>query len=101
MRVPLRRRHERPDGERLLRAREIVVAAILANPVVIMADPATAERLEHPEADVDLEALGFDSLARLEFAVHLAAEYGIEVSAEDVDQHRDVAGLTRLVAAHL
>jgi len=83
------------------RARGIVVAGLRANPVVVLIDPGLAARLDDPGADVELEALGFDSLARLEFAVHLSAEHGIEVTAEEIERHRSLSGLTRLVASRL
>lgn len=85
-------------GEHEREARAIVVAGIRANPVVVLADEGLMALLDDPEADLDLDGLGFDSLARLEFAVHLDAEHGIAVTVEEIEQHRTLTGLTRLVA---
>lgn len=100
--MPIWGRRSAPDADaRWVRARGIVVSGLRANPVVVLFDPDLIAALDDPGADLELEAFGFDSLARLEFAVHLSAEHGIEVTAEEIERHRTLSDLTGLVASLL
>jgi hypothetical protein len=88
-------------ADRVAAARELVVAAIRSCAIISLADPDSRAALDDPGGDCALEALGFDSLSRLELATHLDAIAGIQLSEEDVHRAGTVAGLTSLAAARL
>jgi hypothetical protein len=75
--------------------REVVVAAVLRNPLTGLAEPGAKERLL-AGGDVTFDELGLDSLARLTLATDLDQQ-GFPVSEVDVNEAGGVDGLTRLL----
>lgn len=75
--------------------RALLVAAVRQNPVARPADPALLGRLD--DVDASFDALGFDSLARMELCIWMQLEAGIELSESDLIDHPGIAAL----AAHL
>jgi hypothetical protein len=75
--------------------RGLVVAAVLRNPILGLAEPGTAERLAAGD-DVTFDALGLDSLARLTLATDLD-EAGFAVSEVDITEAGSIDGLTRVL----
>lgn len=87
-----RRRTARVDDPGRAQVRELVVAAVLRNPLAEIAGPDVMDRLT-AGADVTFDELGLDSLARLTVAVDLD-EHGFAVAESDVN---DAGSIDRLV----
>jgi len=77
--------------------RALIAEGVRQNPVVTVTDPELLALLEDPAAECGFEALGFDSLARMELCIWLQLEAGIEVSEAALLDHPGVVAL----AAHL
>ncbi|MBB5689382.1 acyl carrier protein [Roseomonas alkaliterrae] len=77
--------------------RALIAEGVRQNPVVTVTDPDLRALLDDPAAECSFEALGFDSLARMELCIWLQLEAGIEVSEAALLDHPGVAAL----AAHL
>jgi acyl carrier protein len=82
-----------------LTMRERVVAAIMANPVVVPDSLELMARIEDPEQDCTFEELAFDSLARMEFCIFLECEFGISISSGTLESHSSIAAMARHLAA--
>jgi hypothetical protein len=85
-------------GERAHRravVRELIVAAVLRNPLMAIAEPGARDRLLAGE-DVSFDELGLDSLARLTLAGDLD-EAGFPISEVEVTEAGGIEGLTRLL----
>ena len=79
--------------------RALLAAGVRANPVVRVEDPALLARLDDPAGDCGFEALGFDSLARMELCIWLQLEAGIEIAENEIAEHPSVAALAAWLAA--
>lgn len=77
--------------------RALIAEGVRQNPVVTVTDAELLALLDDPAAECDFEALGFDSLARMELCIWLQLEAGIEVSEAALLDHPGVAAL----AVHL
>jgi acyl carrier protein len=77
--------------------RAIVAEGVRHNPVVVVSDAELLARLADPAMDCAFDALGFDSLARMELCIWLQIEAGLEVTEGEMLDHPSVAAL----AAHL
>jgi len=91
----------RQESEALFASRDRIrasLADVLQSVESIRIDPALLEAFEQGDADVALEALGLDSLARLELLVMLEAEYDIVLTPE---QLADFTSLEEIVGAAL
>jgi acyl carrier protein len=77
--------------------RALIAEGVRQNPVVFVSDPVMLARLADPAADVAFDALGFDSLARMELCIHIQLEAGLDVTEAELLDHPSVATL----AAHL
>lgn len=80
-----------------VRLRRLVAEGVRQNPVVTVSDAGLLARLDDPAADCAFEALGFDSLARMELCIWMQVEAGIEVTEAELIDNPSVAAL----AAHL
>lgn len=83
-----------PEVDPELRA--LVVAAVLRNPIVDVADPQVTARMQAGQ-DVGFDELGLDSLARLTVAVELDG-HGFAISEQEVNEAGTVDGLAALLA---
>lgn len=79
--------------------RALLAAGVRANPVVRVEDPALLALLDDPARDCAFEALGFDSLARMELCIWLQLEAGIEIAENEIAEHSSVAALAAWLAA--
>ena len=77
--------------------RALLVASVRQNPIAQPRDPALLDRLDDPSVDAGFDALGFDSLARMELCIWMQLEAGIELRESDLIDHPSIAAL----AAHL
>lgn len=77
--------------------RALLVAAVRQNPVALPADPTLLRRLDDPAVDAGFDALGFDSLARMELCIWMQLEAAIELRESDLIDHPSIAAL----AVHL
>ena len=81
------------------RMRQLVVDAVRANPAVEIVDPELLAALDDAGADCTFEALGFDSLARMELSIWLQLEAGITIGESEVMSHPSVDALATYLAA--
>ena len=81
-----------------LTMRERVVAAIMANPVVVPDSLELMARINDAERDCTFEELEFDSLARMEFCIFLECEFGISISSGNLENHPSIAAMARYLA---
>ncbi|BDG73922.1 acyl carrier protein [Roseomonas fluvialis] len=79
--------------------RALVAEGVRQNPVVFVSDPVLLARLADPAADCSFEALGFDSLARMELCIWIQLEAGLEVTEAEMLDHPSVAALSAHLAA--
>jgi acyl carrier protein len=79
--------------------RALIAEGVRQNPVVFVSDPVLLARLADPAADVTFEALGFDSLARMELCIHIQLDGGLEVTEAEMLDHPSVASLAAYLAA--
>ena len=80
------------------RMRRLVVDAVRANPAVEVVDPEVLGALDDACADCTFEALGFDSLARMELSIWLQLEAGITIGENEVMSHPSVNALASYLA---
>jgi len=76
--------------------RELVVSAVLRNPLSELTDPSVRDRML-ARRDVTFDELGLDSLARLTLAIELDTA-GFPISEVEVDEAGSIDGLARLLA---
>jgi acyl carrier protein len=81
------------------RLRALIAEGVRQNPVVFVSDRALLDRLADPAADCSFEALGFDSLARMELCIWIQLEAGLEVTEAEMLDHPSVAALSAYLAA--
>jgi hypothetical protein len=86
-----------PSARHAAALRALIAEGVRQNPVVFVSDPALLACLADPAADCSFDALGFDSLARLELCIWIQLEAGFEVTEAELLDHPSVAAL----AAHL
>jgi acyl carrier protein len=79
--------------------RERVVAAIMANPVVVPDSLDLMARIKNSASDCTFEELAFDSLARMEFCIFLECEFGISITSGSLESHPSIAAMARYLAA--
>jgi hypothetical protein len=79
--------------------RALVCRAVLANPMAQLDDAALVARLKAGTEDCSFDALGFDSLARMEFCIWMQIEAGIQMSEATLFDHPDIPALARHLAA--
>jgi hypothetical protein len=92
--MPIFRRENRRRGVPA-ELRELVVTAVLRNPLSEITDPSVRDRMLAGE-DVTFDELGLDSLARLTLATDLDAA-GYPISEVEVNEAGSVEGLARLL----
>ena len=78
--------------------REKVVAAIMANPVVVPDSLELMARIQDAAGDCTFEELAFDSLARMEFCIFLECEFGISITSGSLENHPSIAAMARHLA---
>jgi len=77
--------------------RELVVTAVLRNPLSDLTDPSVRDRMLAGR-DVTFDELGLDSLARLTLATDLDTA-GFPISEVEVNEAGSIDGLARLLAS--
>lgn len=78
--------------------RETALAALRANPLIFFTDAHEA-RIGDPDFDVSFEALGMDSLSRMELSIWIELELGLEVTEVEIQDMATLNGLARFIAA--
>lgn len=87
-----------PNDPELRRLRGLVVEAIRQTPAYEIGDPSAIAALDDPTADPSFDALGIDSLGRMEFCIVLSERHGLELAADDLVTHPTVEALVRHLA---
>lgn len=78
-------------------SRDVALAALRANPLIFFTDDHEAG-LADPGFDVSFEALGMDSLGRMELSIWIELELGIEVTEVEIQEMASLNGLARFIA---
>lgn|GEM_PF-6113628 len=78
-------------------SRETALAALRANPLIFFTDAHEA-RIGDPEFDVTFDALGMDSLSRMELSIWIELELGLEVTEVEIQEMASLEGLARFIA---
>jgi acyl carrier protein len=84
-----------PRANRRAEIRGLIVAAVLQNPLAVLAEPDVIERMSAGD-DVAFLELGFDSLALLTLATDLC-DHDFMVSEVDILSAATVDGLAELI----
>jgi len=79
--------------------REQLVAAIAANPVAQLLDPAVLARLSDPEFDPTLDELGIDSLSALALAIDVGDRLGVTLTEEELRGGARLSELVKFLAS--
>lgn len=78
-------------------AHRIALDSLLSNSLANM-DRALFDALESKEADVTLEALGLDSLGRLELSIFLSTQLKMEVTEADLHEVNSFVALSNFIS---
>jgi acyl carrier protein len=85
-------------NETFLQRREQVLDAVRATAEFLPDGNGLEQRLRGAETDWSFEALGFDSLARMEFCIHMECEHGIALNGGHLQAHPTVDALAAYLA---